>query len=106
MIVEVKGQDRRMYTPSGYTVISGQQAGNTYKILHPTGGISVPNSYINERGFGLKNNIIHSVPTLLRRQEEEGFTIIKRDDNTVTVEEESKKWIRFEDGTEYLVTDS
>ena len=75
-----------MYTPNGYTVIYDNDSGNSYKILQPTGGISTPNGYINEKGLGLKDNIIHSVPTLIRRKEEQGFTIIKRDDNTVTVQ--------------------
>jgi len=37
-------------------------------MLHPSGGISTPIGYINEKGLGMKNNIIHNVPTLVRRQ--------------------------------------
>ena len=77
VVVDVKDQKRRMYTPSGYTIIYDGESNNSYKILHPTGGISTPNGYINERGQGLRKNIIHSVPTLMRRQEDEGFKIIK-----------------------------
>jgi hypothetical protein len=56
-----------MHTPDGFTVVYTGHEGEKYKILHPTGGISEPNSYINERGLGMKNGIIHSVPSLLRR---------------------------------------
>lgn len=42
LIVYVKNQQRRMYTPNGYTVIYDNDSGNSYKILQPTGGISTP----------------------------------------------------------------
>ena len=66
-MVQVKGEERRMHTPDGFTVVYADEQGQRYKILHPTGGISEPNSYINEKGLGMKDGIIHSVPTLLRR---------------------------------------
>ncbi len=56
-----------MYTPDGYTVIYADETEKAYKILHPTGGVSEPNCYINERGLGIKNGIIHDVSTLLRK---------------------------------------
>ncbi len=56
-----------MHTIDGYTVVYSDKKGQNYKILHPTGGISEPNCYINEKGLGIKDGIIQSIPTLLRR---------------------------------------
>ncbi len=92
-----------MYTPDGYTVIYTDGSNQNYQILHPTGGVSEPGCYINEKGLGVKNDIIHNVPTLLRRTE--GHEIVKRNDNTVIITDQYKKWIKFCEGTEYLVKD-
>jgi hypothetical protein len=56
-----------MYTPDGYTVIYDTKNSKNYKILHPNGGVSEPNCFINEKGLGIKNGVIQNIPTLLRR---------------------------------------
>ena len=94
------GSERRVYTPDGYSIVYDSQENAKYKILHPTGGVSEPNSYINEKGLGMKDGVIHSVPTLQRRTE---YEIIKRDDQTVIVKDENRTWIKFFEGTEYFI---
>lgn len=38
----------------------------------------------------------------MKRLTEQGQTVTRRDDETVIVEEQDKKWIRFSDKTQYL----
>ena len=47
-----------MITPEGYTILFGKDKN---VILHPNGGITYSSdTYINERGFGMKNGKLHS----------------------------------------------
>lgn len=55
-------------------------------------------SYTNEKGLGLCNKSLHGTETL-RKLTESGKLITRRDDNTVSLEEEGYKWIKFEDGS-------
>lgn len=41
----------------------------------------------------MKNGCIQDVPTLLRRTD--GYDIVKRDDNTVIINDDKKKWVKF-----------
>jgi len=50
----------------------------------------------------MKDNKIHNIPALLRRTEK-GYEIIKKDDDTVIIKDKNKKWIKFFEGTEYLI---
>jgi hypothetical protein len=47
-----------MVTPEGYTIIYEKDRS---VILHPNGGISYSKeTYVNERGFGLKEGHLHT----------------------------------------------
>lgn len=75
--------------------------------MHPNGGITYsPDTYINERGFGLKNGSLYRSHALQRTIEK--GEIIKRDDGVVIVNhlsDQPSKWIKFGDGTEYKIED-
>jgi hypothetical protein len=47
-----QGEDTRLITPDGYTIIYDHDKS---VILHPNGGVTYSkDTYVNERGFGLK----------------------------------------------------
>lgn len=71
----------RMVTPEGYTILF---EGEKSTILHPRGGITYSSdTYVNERGFGLKNGNLDA-SLALEKTTEEG-SILKREDGTVIV---------------------
>lgn len=85
-------------TPEGYTIIYDKERSI---ILHPNGGITYSkDTYVNERGFGLKEGHLNASLSLERTTE--SAKIIKREDGTVIVNKEGanpSKWIKFYEGT-------
>ena len=83
-----------MITPEGYTIIFNKDKS---VILHPNGGITYSSdTYVNERGFGLKNGNLHS--SLALQKTASNGSVLKREDGTVIVSkkgENESKWMRF-----------
>lgn len=97
-----QGGETRVITPEGYTIVYEKERSI---ILHPSGGISYSqDTYVNERGFGLKEGHLFNSLTLERTAE--NGRVIKREDGTVIVVkggEAGSKWIKFYEGTEYQI---
>jgi hypothetical protein len=67
-------------------------------VLHPNGGLSHPPfKYTTKLGYGKDKGEANTIPTLKRTTDTHG--IIKRDDDTIIVDNGNKQWITFHDGT-------
>lgn len=79
-----QGPHKRLITPQGFTLLYHQDGA---VILHPNGTVTYgPDTYVNERGLGLKQGRLFS-SLALERTAAKG-KVLKREDGTVIVSKE------------------